>query len=73
MARAIQKLVRNGSSTQVTIPRMMLIPLGWLPGMEVVIEMLEDNTIRVRPLEDAAFKPKAIPRIVYDAPAPVGR
>jgi antitoxin component of MazEF toxin-antitoxin module len=73
MARAIQKLVRNGNSTQVTLPRIMLIPLGWLPGMEVVLELLEDNTIRIRPLEDAAFRPKPKPSLVYATPEPIGR
>lgn len=71
--RDIRKLVRNGNATQITISRPMLVTLGWLPGMEVVMELLEDNTIRIRPLEDKAFQPKPKPRLVFDAPEPVVR
>lgn len=71
--RDIRKLVRNGNATQITISRTMLVTLGWLPGMEVVMELLEDNTIRIRPLEDKAFQPKPKPRLVFETPEPVVR
>jgi len=66
--RDLRKLVRNGNATQITIPRPMLVTLGWLPGMEVVMELLEDNTLRIRPLEDKAFQPKPKPQLVFPAP-----
>jgi len=69
--RAIQKLVRNGNATQVTIPRPMLIALGWLPGNEIVVEQLEDDTLRIRALEDSAFRPAPKARVVIDTPLPV--
>lgn len=43
--RVLQKLVRNGHSTQLTLPKTMLIQLGWIPSDIVVIEVLEDKTI----------------------------
>lgn len=46
--RALQKLVRNGNSTQFTIPRALLIELGWLPGESVIVELLEDGALRLR-------------------------
>lgn len=49
--RVIQKLVRNGSSTQVTIPRAMLMHLDWVPGNDVLVEVLEDGTLRVSKFE----------------------
>jgi antitoxin component of MazEF toxin-antitoxin module len=73
MARAIQKLVRNGSSTQITLPRWILVPLGWLPGTDVVVELTENNAILITPLEDPRFKPKNARRVVQDEPAPVNR
>lgn len=45
--KALQKLVRNGNSTHVAIPRQVLIFLGWLPGEPVVLEVLEDKSIRL--------------------------
>jgi antitoxin component of MazEF toxin-antitoxin module len=45
--RSHQKLVRNGNSTQVTIPRPILTHLGWLPGEMIVVELLEDKSLRV--------------------------
>lgn len=46
--RALQKIVRNGNSAQITIPRAMLIPLDWLPGESVILELQEDGSLLVR-------------------------
>lgn len=51
--KALQKLVRNGNSTQLTIPRPVLMHLGWLPGDPVIVELLEDKTLHVRPFREA--------------------
>jgi len=68
--RALQKLVRNGNATQITIPRQMLIALGWLPGDAVIVELLEDNTLRARPPVERDVAPVRKPRLIYDdAPA----
>ena len=37
MPRALQKLVRNGNSTAVALPRPLLFYLGWLPGEAVIV------------------------------------
>lgn len=67
--RAIQKLMRNGTSTVVTIPRPVLIHLGWLPGQMVILEVLEDQSIRVRLPHEVDFTPVKPPRLVFDPPA----
>lgn len=41
---AEQKLVKNGNSTAVSIPRTFLHQLGWLPGRRIVIELNDDST-----------------------------
>lgn len=68
--RALQKLIRNGSSTVVTIPRSILIALGWLPGQPIIVEVLEDRSLRIRLPTEADVAPKAAPRIVLDGQMP---
>lgn len=46
--RQLLKLVRCGNATHITVPRAALFHLGWLPGQQVIFELLEDQTIRVR-------------------------
>lgn len=41
---AEQKLIRNGNSTTVTIPKSFLHQLGWLSGRKIVIELNDDST-----------------------------
>lgn len=65
--RAVQKLTRNGNSTAITIPRTLLIHLGWLPGEAVVIELLEDKSLRIRRPCDRDYAPLGAPRMIYDA------
>ena len=49
--RALVKLVRNGNSTQLTVPARILNWLDWLPGQQCVITVNEDKTIHVRLLD----------------------
>jgi antitoxin component of MazEF toxin-antitoxin module len=56
--RALQKLIRNGTSTQVTIARPLLIQLGWLSGETVIVELMEDESIRVRRPNSSDFPAK---------------
>jgi antitoxin component of MazEF toxin-antitoxin module len=68
--RALQKLVKNGNSTQVTIPRTMLITLGWITGESVMLELLEDGSLRLRRPVERDFAPVGAPRLVFpDTPA----
>lgn len=69
--RAIQKLVRNGNSTQITIPRTVLIHLGWIPGQPVILEILEDRSIVIRTLREADLAPARMLPTVFAGPAPV--
>ena len=64
MSAAKQKLVRYGNCTAIVIPRALLHYLGWIPGYYMAIELLEDNTLRVRPIEERDWKPPAIPRLI---------
>jgi antitoxin component of MazEF toxin-antitoxin module len=69
--RGLQKLVRNGNSTSVSIPKPILVHLGWLPGEAVVIELLEDQSLRIRRPVERDFAPLGAPRMVFDMPAAV--
>jgi antitoxin component of MazEF toxin-antitoxin module len=44
----MNKLVRNGNSTAVTIPLRALEWLQWNAGQPVVVEILQDRSVLVR-------------------------
>jgi len=44
----IQRLVKNGNSTQVVIPRGYMRALGWNSGEQIAIELVEDGTVWIR-------------------------
>lgn len=68
--RALQKLVANGNSTQVTIQRALLAWLGWLPGEAVIVEVTEDKTVIIRkPAPNEFLTPHARP-VVLDRTLP---
>jgi len=71
--RAAHPLVKHGSSVAVVIPRYLLCSLGWLCGDTVVEELLEDNSLRIRIIDDAALRAKPIPRLVPDPTMSEGR
>lgn len=56
--RCFQKLVRNGNATHVCIPRTALMWLNWLPGEGIILEVLEDRSIRLRRAVPDDFLPK---------------
>lgn len=62
--RAFQKLVKNGNAAGVSIPRPLLIHLGWLPGEFFILELLEDDSIRVRRPRELDFAPMSAPRML---------
>jgi antitoxin component of MazEF toxin-antitoxin module len=43
------RLVKNGNSTQVTIPRRMMDHLRWRTGDPMVVELTERGTLEIRP------------------------
>jgi hypothetical protein len=67
--RALHKLTQKGSSTQFTIPKMMLVHLGWLAGENMIIELLDDNSVRVRRPCERDFTPMGAPRMLSRAVA----
>lgn len=65
MPRRIQNLTRHGNAYGVTIPRVMLTLLGWLPGQGLVVEMTADNSVLIRmPVQDD-FSPIRPPRVLH--------
>lgn len=68
--RLQQKLHRNGSSTVLTIARPILAVTEWLPGQIVIVEVLEDKSLRVRLPCERDFQPMRPARVVLDADEP---
>lgn len=66
--RALQKLIRNSASTGLTIPRTFLHHLGWMCGESVIIELLEDQSLRIRRPELRDFQPIQAPRLIPESP-----
>ena len=71
--RALQKLVTRGNSVGINMPRTMLINLGWLPGENLIIELLEDDSVRLRRPCAQDFAPMRPPRLVHDAVGAVAK
>lgn len=69
--RRLQKLVRNGNSTQVTLSPQMLDFLGWVPGQEILVELTEHNFLIVRRPSPSDFATKPTGAIMLDASLPV--
>lgn len=53
-----QKLARNGNATTVAIQRPYLRHLGWLTGESVIVELFDDDTIRIRKPRLEDFGPR---------------
>lgn len=43
-----RRITKNGSSPSITLPRSYLAHVGWQMGKEIVLELLEDDTILLR-------------------------
>jgi len=46
--RRLARIVRNGNSAQVTVPLNYLNYLGWRFGDDIILEILEDQSLRLR-------------------------
>src|SRR5262249_42430056 len=57
IVKALQSLVRNGNSTQVTIPRAMLMAADLITGQRVMLLLNEDKSITIRLPETEDFLP----------------
>lgn len=71
--RRLQKLVRNGNSTQVTLSPQMLTWLGWLPGEAIIVELTENKSVVVRRPHESDFAPKHTVAVTLDRGFPVTR
>jgi antitoxin component of MazEF toxin-antitoxin module len=54
--KVLRQLVRNGNSTQVSIPQRMLDVLRWRKGDGMILELTERNTVEVRPATAADLR-----------------
>jgi len=61
---AIQKIVLQGNSAMVTIPRAMMNFLGWRPGQPVTLRLQENGTIVVRLWRDNELQQVGTPGLV---------
>jgi antitoxin component of MazEF toxin-antitoxin module len=67
---AQQKLVKNGNSVAISIPRPFLHQLGWLCGRHVVLELTENcDALVIRLPRASDFGVPGPPRIDH-TPAP---
>ena len=67
---ARRQLVRNGNSTQVTVPRRMLDALRWQTGDPVLVELTERGTIEVRREFAAGPQPTKLQPMTLDSTIP---
>lgn len=69
--RFLQKIVRNGNASQVTLPKQLLAWTDLIPGQPVIIEALEDKSIRIRAVGSDELAPRRPAHIVLDGAPPV--
>jgi antitoxin component of MazEF toxin-antitoxin module len=67
--RSIGKVVANGNSKQITIPRPMLHALGWQLGTQVLLEVREGCLVVAE--VERAFVERALTRISHGTPRPL--
>lgn len=71
--RALQALVRNGNSTQVTIPRAMLMAADLIAGQRVILQLNEDKSITIRIPETTDFVSSGASGILTHQPTVMSR
>lgn len=69
--KRLQRLVRNGNSTQVTLAPQMINFLGWLPGQEIIVELTDHNFIIVRKPAPSDYATRPTGAVTLDASLPV--
>lgn len=69
--KAIQKIVKQGNSAMVTIPRPMMLRLNWLPGELVVCEIGDDGVLTLRPWRSEQIAQGQSPGVIRESPLAV--
>jgi antitoxin component of MazEF toxin-antitoxin module len=69
----LRRLVRNGHSTQLTLPVALLEHLQWRPGFPVVVELTPAGTLEVRLPTLMDLRAPMDPMEIPSAPASVTR
>jgi antitoxin component of MazEF toxin-antitoxin module len=67
---ARRQLVKNGNSTQCTIPRRMLDALRWRTGDPVLVELTERGTIEIQREVIRGPQPTKLQPMTLDASIP---
>lgn len=65
---SIQRVVKNGSSAQVTLIRPFLFRLGLVPGDFVQVTETDDGALIVRPWKNTENAPRVSPGVVSTSP-----
>lgn len=68
--KRLQKLVRNGNSTQVTLPPQMMNFLSWLPGQEIIVELTDHGFVIIRKPSPSDFTTRPNGAVTLDATLP---
>lgn len=68
--RRLQKLIRNGNSTMVTLSPQVLAWLGWVPGQLIVVELTDSKRVVIRAPVDGEFLPQQTMAITLGATMP---
>jgi antitoxin component of MazEF toxin-antitoxin module len=62
--RAQQKLTQKGNSFGFSIPKQMLVFLGWLPGESFIVELTDDRSVLIRRVTERDLAPIGPPRML---------
>ena len=71
--KAIQRVVKNGSSAQVTLIRAILFELDLRPGDFVEVVTPGDGTVTIRPWKNSEFAGRRSPGVVAESAPAVPR
>jgi antitoxin component of MazEF toxin-antitoxin module len=67
--KAIQKIVRNGNSAQITIARSMLFKMNLRPGDLVEVRCDDDGEMHIRPWMNREYTKQASTGVLPEPPA----
>lgn len=68
---AIQKIILQGNSAMVTLPRWLMHALKWRPGQPLILTLNEDNTVTLRLWRDLEMQQRRSPGLIVVDPEPV--
>lgn len=69
--KAVQKIVRNGNSAQITIPRQLLFELGLRPGDLIELSSDGSGLVSFRAWANREYANTRSPGVMPDVPLPM--